>query len=91
MKRTFQPSNLKRARTHGFPRAYANPRRPQRDPRASGERQSTSHALTCPASVGESFPARLKLTRASDFQQVFKTNFRRGDQLYNHPGREQTG
>ena len=29
--------------------------------------------------VSESFPRRLRLTRASDFQQVFKNNFRRGD------------
>ena len=27
----------------------------------------------------ESFPRRLRLTRASDYQQVFKNNFRRGD------------
>ena len=27
----------------------------------------------------ESFPRRLRLTRASDFQQVFKNNIRRGD------------
>ena len=29
--------------------------------------------------AGESFPVRLRLTRASDFQQVFKNNFRRSD------------
>ena len=29
--------------------------------------------------AGESFPVRLRLTRASDFQQVFKNNFRRRD------------
>ncbi len=29
--------------------------------------------------VGESFPRRLRLTRASDYQQVFRDNFRRGD------------
>ena len=29
--------------------------------------------------VSESFPRRLRLTRASDYQQVFKNNFRRGD------------
>jgi ribonuclease P protein component len=29
--------------------------------------------------VGESFQRRQKLTRAIDFQQVFKNNFRRGD------------
>ena len=29
--------------------------------------------------VGESFPVQLRLTRASDFQQVFKNNFRRSD------------
>jgi len=31
------------------------------------------------AAVSESFPRRLRLTRAIDFQQVFKNNFRRGD------------
>jgi ribonuclease P protein component len=29
--------------------------------------------------AGESFPRRLRLTRATDFQQVFKNNIRRGD------------
>ncbi len=29
--------------------------------------------------VSQSFPRRLRLTRARDFQQVFKNNFRRGD------------
>jgi len=29
--------------------------------------------------VSESFPRRLRLTRARDYQQVFKNNFRRGD------------
>ena len=29
--------------------------------------------------ASESFPRRLRLTRASDYQQVFKNNFRRGD------------
>lgn len=29
--------------------------------------------------AGESFPRRLRLTRAIDFQQVFKNNIRRGD------------
>jgi ribonuclease P protein component len=30
-------------------------------------------------STGESFPRRLRLTRACEFQQVFKNNFRRAD------------
>lgn len=30
--------------------------------------------------AGESFPRRLRLTRAIDFQQVFKNNIRRGDE-----------
>jgi len=29
--------------------------------------------------IGESFPRRLRLTRAFDFQQVFKNNIRRSD------------
>ena len=31
------------------------------------------------ASTAESFPRRLRLTRAGEFQQVFKNNFRRAD------------
>ena len=31
------------------------------------------------ASTGESFPRQLRLTRACEFQQVFKNNFRRAD------------
>jgi len=31
------------------------------------------------AATGESFPRRLRLTRAGEFQQVFKNNFRRAD------------
>ena len=31
------------------------------------------------ASIGESFPRRLRLTRSIDFQQVFKNNIRRSD------------
>ena len=31
------------------------------------------------AAVSESFPRRLRLTRAKEFQQVFKNNFRCGD------------
>jgi ribonuclease P protein component len=35
--------------------------------------------LNVPDVAGEAFPVRLRLTRASDFQQVFKKNFRRSD------------
>jgi ribonuclease P protein component len=31
------------------------------------------------AGIGESFPRQLRLTRAFEFQQVFKNNFRRAD------------
>ena len=44
-----------------------------------GPRAERASRRNVPVDAGQSFPARLRLTRASDFQQVFKNNFRRSD------------
>ena len=44
-----------------------------------GPREERVSPLKVGVSTGESFPRRLRLTRACEFQQVFKNNFRRAD------------
>ena len=83
MKQTFNPSNLRRARTHGF-RARMKTRGGRAVIRA---RRAKGRARLCPQPLLDKnrslgFPRRLRLNESSDYQRVFADPIKRADSLY---------
>ena len=97
MKRTFQPSVLKRKRTHGFRARMATKggRKVIARRRARGRRQLSAWELMscCRAwlkltlaktlqTVSQSFPRQSRLLSKKDFSQVFDCNTKRASNRY---------